>query len=520
MLAWGQTGGPPASGRVNSSRALLELGFSSTPQGLAEAVATGNPPTVIAALNAAADLKSDALKGKAMGLLRSKNYAIQLAAGKYLGAIGEPAGAQVVRNFGEAPREYLLDDRNLQLLVIDAAREVARNGHVDYAFQLPLLIEQGDWEVKTFAALALRDFRKFDDAMVENAWLRVFGVYRDAIALDDANVRRDAVLFMRTALESARALDAISEKVRDEFIKLAAEGPPVHVPDASTLDFAGIAAHVRGLEVKNPRDEAPTLDPDPCFVGQSAAERLLSIIDKGPFETLAADLDDRGTFEGLSKAEWTDKLIREHSVPLDGVDKRILTRSVRTSRPTSYEVRVEIQGDQYDQNTGKWTAMVYRMTVTWWGYGWHFSSFERFRNPRQPPDLDSLPTPQLDERHPEAQEAALQLVRALSEMDLAALESSLADDVRIRGGQTTKAQFLEEMGALFNQTRGQIVFRPVSYSFKPAEAPGTVAAEIELRSYNRAQHRQAKVMYSLEISAHGDRWLIDRLDAQTTKIEF
>ncbi len=511
--------GPAASTAPNSVRALLDLGFASTPEGLEAAMASGAPQNVIAALNAASDLKSDAIKGRALGLLRSKNFAVQLAAGKYLGSIGEPAGAQVVRNFGEAPREYVVDDHNLQLLVIEAAREVARHGHVDYAYQLPLLIERGDWTVKIFAAQALRDFRAPQDAVVESAWLHALGVYREAIVHADADVRRSAALFMRMLLESALTLDAVSDKVRDEFSKLAEEGAPAHVPEAASLDFAAVSTHLGKCAVRNPRDEAPKLDPDPRFVAQGAAEHLLMIIDKGPFDTLTTDLDDRGQFEGLSKADWIEKVKREHTVPLDGVDKRILTRSVRTSQPTSYEVRVEIQGDQYDSNTGRWKPMVYRFTVTWWGYGWHFSAFERGAIVQSQPDIYDLPAPALDEKHPEAQAVVTRLMQAMSEMDIDAVASLLADDAQIRGGASSKAQFVEEMRGIFDQVRDQVIFKPVSYEFKQGDDPSSLAVEIEARSYNRIHNRATEIRYSLELTQRDGAWIVTRLDADSKKID-
>lgn len=515
-LAQAPAGGP---GAAQSSRELLNLGFASTPEGLREAVATGTPATIIAALKAATDLGSDALKDRAMGMLRSSNFAIQLAAAKYLGRIGVPEGAQLVRNFGEAPREYVLDDHNLQLLVIDAAREVAQHGHVDYAFQLPLLIEQGDWTVKTFAVLALRDFRAPQDAVVEDAWLRAVAVYRDAIAIDDANVQKAAVEFMRTAIDSALLLDATSAKVRDEFNKLAAEGAPAHVPGAASLDFKGAAAHLNGCEIRNPRDEAPKLDPGPRVIAQSATEHLLMNIDKGNVTTFETDLDNRGVFEGLSKQEWIKKIEREHAVPMDDVEKRILTRSVRTSQPSSYEVRVEIRGDQYDPATRRWKPTIFRSTVTWWGYGWHFSSFNRIPDVQSLPDIESIPAPAPDDRYPEAQLAASALVKAMSDMDVDALANLLADDVRIQQDTLTKAQFVEEMHRLFGEMRGQVVFRPVSYAFTPGDDPSRITAKIESRSYNRVHNRMLQVWYTIDLERRGDDWKIVRLDSDIKKLD-
>lgn len=511
--------GPAASTAPNSVKALLEMGFASTPEGLEAAMASGAPQNVIAALKAASDLKSDAIKARALGLLRSKNFAVQLAAGKYLGSIGEPMGAQVVRNFGEAPREHVVEDHNLQLLVIDAAREVARHGHVDYAYQLPLLIERGDWTVKIFAAQALRDFRAPQDAVVESAWLHALAVYREAIVHADAEVRQSAVLFMRMLLESALTLDAVSDKVRDEFAKLAAEGPPAQVPEGASLDFAAVSAHLGKCAVRNPRDEAPKLDPDPRIVGQGAAEHLLMIIDKGPFDTLETDLDDRGQFEGLSKADWIAKVKREHIVPLDGVEKRILTRSIRTSQPSSYEVRVEIQGDQYDSNTGRWKPMVYRFTVTWWGYGWHFSAFERGAIVQSQPDIYDLPAPTLDEKHPEAQAVVSRLMKAMSDMDADAMATLLADDAQIRGGASSKAQFVDEMRGIFDQVRDQVIFKPVSYEFTPADDASRLTVKVEARSYNRIHNRTSEIRYSIELSERDGDWIVTRLDADSKKIE-
>ncbi len=512
--ALGQTG----SG--NPSQVLMGFGYASTPEGLREAFATGSPPTVISALNAAAFVRSDALKDRAIGLLRSPNFALQLAAGKYLGSIGVPEGAQWVRSFAEAPREYVLEDQNLQLLVIDAAREVARNGHVDYAFQLPLLIEQGNWQVKTFAAQALRDFRKPDDAMVEESWLRAISLYREGIDHDDAGVRRDAALFMQVLLDSARTLEAVSKKVVDEFVQLAAAGgAPIVGPDGKALDFAGVAGHLKTCEVRNPLDKAPGIDPPPRVVGQTAAERLLNIIDKGPFDTLPADLDNNGVFEGLNKTDWMEKVEREANIPRDDVESRYQTRTVRTSQPSSYEVRVEIDGDQYDPHTRTWTAMLFRFRVTWWGYGWHFSGFDRVANPTKSPDMDSIPEPVLDARYPKAHPVVLALVRGLSESDLDALASIVAEDASINDGAMSKAEFLAQMEALFEQTRGQVAIRPVAYTFKAGEEPSKLHVEVELRSYARLRNRMLRVFYTLELEEREGALLITSLGAQSRRFD-
>lgn len=502
-----------------ATQILHQLGYAATPEGLKAAATSGDTATLIAALNAAGALGSDVLRERALRLRTSTNFALQLAAGKYLGILNMPEGAQIVRGFGEAKREYLLEDSNLQLLVIDAAREVARHGHPDYAYQLALLVEQGDWPVKTFAVEALREFGSPEDPIVENVWLRAIELYQDAMALEgDQEVRANAQIFMKALLESAQFLPAVTTKMVEAFEELAATRQ-VSGPGVRPLDFTGAAQRLKTLPVRNPRDEAPPLDPDPRLVAQTASESLLNILDKGGFETLNTDLDDRGVFEGMGKREWIEKVKAEWRPSPEGFERQIRLRAIRTSQQSGYEVLVEIQGDQFNHETRRWEAMTYWFRVTWWGYGWHFSGFERRLAPQQPEQIENLPPPALDERYPEAQQTALELATALQEFDLARLERTLAPDVVVNAGALNRDAFLEQIGTLFERNRGLVVFRAVGYTFTPTEDASALEARVDLRSYNRAVNRWADVQYHLRLERRGEGWLITLLSTKTERLE-
>lgn len=529
LQAQEQRPAPGAAGQAVESRApqpansealevLGRLGIAASRRGLESALTSGDPVKVVAALNAAAALRTDILVNRAQPLLGAPNFAVQLAAGKYLGEMGVQQGADLVRGFAEAPREQLLIRKELQFLALDAAREVARHGRVDYAYQLPFLLEQGDWDVKDFAAQVLRDFQQPDDPMVEFAWTTALSVYKDAGANEDIGLRSDAVPFAQRLIDSAATLKAVSAEVLRRFEELAAAPAPTLNAGIAAPDFAGALARLKTLPIRNPTIKAPPLDPDPRVACQSAAERMLLFLDKGQFETFPQDLDDKGRFEGLPKAEWIARSKAAWTPPTDFVDKRINTRTVRSSQPSSYEVNLEIQGDEYDSAARKWKAMIYRFRCLWWGFNWHFNFFERVPDPEQPIDVESIPAPAPNPEFPGPQQAASTIAEAFRGANPDLLAEVCAADGLFGNDNRTREEFIEQVRAQFTAAEDQFAFRPASYAFERADNPDRVRATLVMYSVNKAMNRIARVVYTLDLERRDDRWLVTKIATEFTKV--
>ncbi len=512
-------GGLAAGGAESGAlQVLTQMGIEASPRGLEAAISSGDPPKVIAALNAAAALRMDLLANRAMDLLRAPNFAVQLAAGKYLGEIGVQQGADLVRGFAEAPREQLLMRKEIQFLALDAAREVARHGRVDYAYQLPFLLEQGDWDVKDFAAQILGDFQQADDPTVRYAWTTALSLYKEAITNEDIGLRSDAAPYAEHLLESAGKLTAVSTEVLEKFEELAGAPVPALNPGVTAPDFGGALARLRTLPVRDPAMNCPPLDPDPRVACQSAAERMLLFLDKGQFDTFPQDLDEKGRFEGMGKAEWIARSKAAWVPSTDFVNKRINTRTVRSSQPSSYEVHIEIAGDEYDTAQGKWSAMIYRFRCLWWGFNWHFNVFDRVRDPVQPIDVESIPSPAVNPEFPGPQGVASALAEAFEAAKPDLLEPICAGDGTFGSDKRTREEFIAQIRAQFATAGEKYAFRPSSYSFESTDDPAVVRGVVEMYSVNKSLFRIARVEYRLDIAQREGGWIITNLTTEFTKI--
>lgn len=461
-----------------SMRERLERsGYGTGDEALAEALAGRDPVAQSLALTIAALERNNAYIERARELVLEREPLLRFQSARYLASFGEREGTAAMRLLGEMPRETLLSEtqQTLQRIVIEAARSFAEAGDESLAYQLALLIDGGAWPIKHAAAAALADFRGVQNGSVESVWLLALEIVSVAAREEDERIIESAGELLRIVLRGLGGLQTTTPAIIGALRKVQESGV------AARLGVPGVRKELErqgSLESRAPAVPAPNLLADPREMVEGVVVRFFYAINEGEFEIFDQALDFHGVFEGLPRDGWIDKMRREHGALNPLTKKHYIIYGWSVNMIGSERLLVDAVVDVQNEAEKRWDRTQFRMLMTWFGFGWHFSRIDRSLLPedqqpyRDPPEAE----PPAEGEHAEAGRLAQRYMRAMRDRD----ERTLVEILDPGGSYLNGADLeglLQRMRSYWSVTPpGRSFVTPIEYRFR--QGSGVTVVEI------------------------------------------
>lgn len=205
---------------------LAGMGYDASPEGLAEALESGDPWAQIYSLMILQETNDRTFLETAKSLLESNYIKVQLEAAKLLSQSDRVEGIEWLRKWENIDLNFSSPLIDTVDAVLDAASALARKGDERLRKHVGILLRHKFWTIRIHAARALGDFTDTDNPEMEAIWLTSADVAVEA--LEDSTVREDFVeLYLVWLVDSLFRQTKVTPAMIEKFVELAKVDHPV-----------------------------------------------------------------------------------------------------------------------------------------------------------------------------------------------------------------------------------------------------------------------------------------------------